>query len=292
LQRFTEGQFTSLQNRIPVSHFSLERTLKCGQTFRVFEKKGMFLYPYGKSLLALRQESDFLYYEVYGKPLGVEQVRSILGLNDDIGEINTELSNKVKGFNNVIDNTLGIRIMRQLPFETTISFMFSVQSAIPLIRRRLNMLSELAGEKLNTPFGSFFLFPESKDIRKLSDSEIKDLKLGFREKWFREFIENYDEVQISKIAQMDFEKKEHALMQIKGVGIKVAHCIMLFSMNELSAFPVDVWIKRGMEELFGVTGTTKKITGVGRKMFGQYAGYAQEYIYYYIRKKHGAEGGT
>jgi N-glycosylase/DNA lyase len=281
-----------LQNRIPVSRFSLERTLKCGQTFRVFEKDGVFLYPYGKSLLALKQVGGFLYYEVYGEPLSSEQIRTILGLNDNINRINAELSGKVKGFSDVIDNTLGIRIMRQLPFETTISFMFSVQSAIPLIRRRLNMLSELAGEKVNTPFGDFYLFPESKGIKRLSDIDIKSLKLGFRGKWFKEFIESYDEVRVKEIMQMDFQAKERALMQIKGVGIKVAHCIMLFSMNELSAFPVDVWIKRGMEELFGVKGTTKKVTETGRKMFGQYAGYAQEYIYYYVRKKHGAEGGT
>ena len=290
--RFTEGQFTNLQGKIAVSHFSLERTLKCGQTFRVFEKDGWFLYPYGNSILALKQSKNALEYKVFGVPLSKEAVRNLLGLNDDIETINSELAQRVSGFTKVIDKTLGIRIMRQIPFETTVSFMFSVQSAIPLIRRRLNMLSELAGEKIDTPFGTFYTFPKSENLRKLSDSEIQSLKLGFREKWFREFIERYDENRLAEISRMPFLEKQYALLKIKGIGIKVAHCIMLFSMNELSAFPVDVWIKRGMEELFSVKGTTKKVTEEGRKMFGKYAGYAQEYIYYYTRKKHGAEGGT
>lgn len=281
-----------MQSKIPVSHFSLERTLKCGQTFRVFEKDGWFLYPYGNSVLALKQSENTLEYKVFGAPLSEEAVRNLLGLNDDIEKINSELAQRVSGFAKVIDKTLGIRIMRQIPFETTVSFMFSVQSAIPLIRRRLNVLSELAGEKIDTPFGAFYTFPKSENLRRLSDSEIQSLKLGFREKWFREFIELYDENKLTEVSRMPFSEKEHALLKIKGVGIKVAHCIMLFSMNELSAFPVDVWIKRGMEELFSVKGTTKKVTEEGRKMFGKYAGYAQEYIYYYTRKKHGAEGGT
>lgn len=279
-----------MQNKIAVKNFSLKRTLTCGQTFRVFKKNGVYIYPYGNSVLVMRQEGDSLFYESFGEKLGEREVKNLLGLNDDPDFINKYLKKRVPEFSKVINETLGIRIMRQNPFETVISFMFSVQSAIPLITRRLNALSEIAGEKVQTPYGEFYLFPESKDLRKLTDSEIKSLKLGFREKWFREFIEHYDEKEIEQIARLPFAEKEKELLKIKGVGIKVAHCIMLFSMNELSAFPVDVWIKRGMKTLFGADGSVKKITQLGRELFGDFAGYAQEYIYYYIRN--GAEGGT
>ncbi len=279
-----------MQNKIHTENFSLERTLTCGQTFRVFEKNGIYFYPFGSSVLALKQEGDSLFYESFGAELTEGEVKNLLGLNDDPEFINGYLENRVPVFSKVINRTLGIRIMRQNPFETVISFMFSVQSAIPLIAKRLNMLSELAGEKVETPYGKFYLFPKSENLRRLSDSEIKNLKLGFREKWFREFLEKYDEKKIEEIARLPFAQKEKELLKIKGVGIKVAHCIMLFSMKELSAFPVDVWIKRGMERIFGIKGTVKKVTEEGRKMFGDFAGYAQEYIYYYVRN--GAEGGT
>ncbi len=279
-----------MQNKIAVKNFSLKRTLTCGQTFRVFEKNGVYIYPYGNSVLALRQEGDSLFYESFGEKLNEWEVKNLLGLNDEVGFINEYLKRRVPEFSKVINETLGIRIMRQKPFETVISFMFSVQSAIPLITRRLNTLSKIAGKKVQTPYGKFYLFPKSENLKKLTDLEIKSLKLGFREKWFREFIERYDEKELEKIARLPFAEKEKELLKIKGVGIKVAHCIMLFSMNELSAFPVDVWIKRGMKTLFGTGGSVKKITHFGRELFGDFAGYAQEYIYYCIRN--GAEGGT
>jgi N-glycosylase/DNA lyase len=285
LPKFTGKQSTRLQ-KISVPHdFSLGRTLKCGQTFRVFEKGGAFIYPYGGSVLALRQEKGSLFYESFGRAVSRDCVRNLLGLNDDIDAINRALAKRVKGFGRIINSTLGIRIMRQNPFETTISFMFSVQSAIPLIQRRLDMLSEIAGGSVETPYGKFYLFPDSFSLRHLSNKDIKSLKLGFREKWFTEFIEKYDENKMKQISSLAFEEKERSLVRIKGVGIKVAHCIMLFSMDELSAFPVDVWIKRGMEQLFGISGTTQKVTKESRLLFGEFAGYAQEYIYYYMRNK-------
>ncbi len=283
MQKFTGKQYTLLQRISLPQDFSLERILKCGQTFRVFEKDGTFIYPCGNSVLALKQEGDSLLFESFGEPVSQSGVKKLLGLNDDIQLINKKLSHLAEGMDKIIDKTLGIRIMRQNPFEVTVSFMFSVQSAIPLIRRRLNKLSEIAGKEVKTSYGKFYLFPESSALRALSESEIKSLKLGFREKWFEEFIDNYDESNMQEIALFPFAEKEQALLKIKGVGIKVAHCIMLFSMDELSAFPVDVWIKRGMEHLFGISGTTPKVTKKGRELFGKFAGYAQEYIYYYVR---------
>ncbi len=284
MQRYTEGQYTNWQKISLPKNFSLERTLTCGQTFRITERSGTFLYVRGQSVIALRTENGELLFSVYGEEISKEKLKEILGINDDIEKINKELIKRVPQFAKVIDNTLGIRIMRQNPFETAISFIFSVQSAIPLIHRRLNTLAKIAGKEIETPFGTFNLFPTSSALRNLSKEEIKSLKLGFREKWFEEFAETYDEKKMNAIAKLPFEEKEKALLKIKGVGIKVAHCIMLFSMNELSAFPVDVWIKRGMEKLFGIKGTTRKITKEGRKLFGPFAGYAQEYIYFYMRR--------
>jgi len=284
LQRYTEGQYTNWQKISLPKNFSLERTLTCGQTFRITEKGGTFIYVRGQSVIALRTEKDGLLFSVYGENISKEKLKEILGINDDIERINRELIKRVPQFAKVIDDTLGIRIMRQEPFETAISFIFSVQSAIPLIRRRLDALAKIAGKEIETPFGTFNLFPASSALKSLSKEEIKSLKLGFREKWFEEFTEKYDEKKMNVIAKLPFEEKEKALLKIKGVGIKVAHCIMLFSMNELSAFPVDVWIKRGMEKLFGIKGTTQKITKEGRNLFGPFAGYAQEYIYFYMRR--------
>lgn len=278
-----QEQYRSLQNSFPVKKFSLHKTLLCGQTFRVFKEGSSFVVPFKRSVLKLSQTENELHYTVYGEPLSEEEIKRFLGLNDDIEIINRELSERVKNFSKIIQYGNGLRIMRQDPYETTISFLFSIQSSIPVIRKRLNLLSEMGGEAVQTEDKTYYLFPESTKLKQISRKEIEKLHLGFREKWFLEFIQKYDEEFFRNLSKKSFKEKENALLNIKGVGIKVASCIMLFSMDELSAFPVDVWIKRGMEKLFNIKGSTKKVTEASRELFGRFAGYAQEYIYYYIR---------
>ena len=272
-----------MQNSLTVKDFSLRKTLLCGQTFRIFEEGNDFVVPFKRSVLRLSQTENKLYYSLYGEPLSEQELKRFLGLNDDIELINRELSEKAKNFSEVIQYGKGLRIMRQDPYETTISFLFSIQSSIPVIKKRLNLLSGMGGEKVETEDKTYYLFPESKVLKRMSKKEIKRLHLGFREEWFLEFIQKYDEAFFRNLSKKGFKEKEKALLNIKGIGIKVANCILLFSMNEPSAFPADVWIKRGMEKLFNIKGSSKKVTEAGRELFGRFAGYAQEYMYYYIR---------
>ncbi|MEA3313396.1 MAG: DNA glycosylase [Caldisericota bacterium] len=275
-----------MQNSIQISvsgNFSLHKTLLCGQIFRVFEIENGFIVPFNRSLLKLLQKKNKIHCISYGKSVSQAEVKKFLGINDDIDSINGALTRKEAKFSQIIQYGKGLRIMRQNPYETTISFLFSIQSSIPVIKRRLNLLSEMVGEKIRVDGTMYYFFPGSEALRNLDVQSVKKLHLGFREKWFVDFVQNYDETFFSHILKKSFEEKEKKLLGIKGVGKKVAHCILLFSMSELSAFPVDVWIKRGMYELFEVKGSSKKITETGRGMFGKYAGYAQEYLFYYLR---------
>jgi N-glycosylase/DNA lyase len=264
-------------------NFSLQKTLLCGQIFRVFEMKNGFIVPFNRSFLKLLQEKDKIYCTSYGESVSHGEVKKFLGINDDIDEINGELIRKAAKFLQIIQYGKGLRIMRQSPYETTISFLFSMRNSIPVIKRKLNLLSEIAGEGIKIDGTMYYFFPGSETLKNLDAQRIKKLQLGFREKWFVDFVQNYDEAFFARILGNSFEEKEKKLLGIKGIGGKVAHCILLFSMNEFSAFPVDVWIKRGMYELFDVKGSSKEVTKAGRRMFGKYAGYAQEYIFYYLR---------
>lgn len=286
MPEFTQRRYSGLQNSMQISvsgNFSLHKTLLCGQIFRVFETENGFIVPFSRSLLKLLQGKNKIYCTSYGKPVSQAEVKKFLGIDDDINGINGELIRKTAKFSQIIQYGEGLRIMRQNPYETTISFLFSIRSAIPVIKRKLNFLSEMAGEGIRVDGTMYYLFPGSESLKNLDAQSVKKLHLGFREKWFVDFVQNYDETFFERILKKSFEEKEKKLLDIKGVGKKVAHCILLFSMNELSAFPVDVWIKRGMYELFEVKGSSKKITETGRGMFGKYAGYAQEYLFYYLR---------
>ena len=273
-----------LQNSIELKEpFSLAQTLECGQIFRVFKRNDYYIVPYKGSVLKLAQHRNMLSYEVFGKEVSKTELGNFLGITHSISEINQYLLNRDERILPFLDYVKGLRIIKMEPYEAAISFIFSIQSSIKLISKRLNILSEIAGRPFKVDDEIIFLFPTSKELGKLSNRDISLLRLGFREKFFREFIEKYSEKDFEKITSKSFEEKEKFLLSIRGVGKKVAHCILLFGFGELSAFPVDVWIKRALECYFGISGSPKKLTEEGRAIFGKFSGYAQEYIYAYIR---------
>ncbi len=277
---------TNLQNRIRVTPpFDLEKTIKCGQLFRFLHCGKKYYLPFRESVIEVEQEGNDVLYSVHGKELQENDIRKIFGLNDNIKEIDAYLINRVSGIKEILNYSSGLRIMSLPPYETTISFIFSIQSSIPLIKKRLDTLARIGGASIFINSREVFLFPASNILRGLSQREIGSLRLGFRERFFLDFIREYEEGFFEKLQYLDYKAKRKELMKIKGVGEKVAECIMLFSMGELSAFPVDRWVRRGMEICFGVKGTTKGLTEKGREIFGDFAGYAQEYLYYYMRSK-------
>ena len=280
----TAGQFTNLQGSIEVEgSFSLEKTLHCGQVFRFYFKEGKFFLPYLNSVLVSEDKFNKILYSISGDFLSETEVKKILGLNHNIGKINSYLVEKLPSFRKIVEFSSGLRIMSLPPYETAISFIFSIQSSIPVIKKRLNTLSEYIGRHIEIEGKKFYFFPKSHDLKNLSKKEISSLRLGFREKFLVEFIENYDENFFEGLRLLSYDVKRKELLKIKGVGEKVAQCILLFSLDELSAFPVDVWIKRGMKILLSKTGTGQKLTKEGREIFGEFAGYAQGYMYYFLR---------
>ena len=214
-----QRQFKDSQNNGKISisseSFSLEKTLLCGQTFRVFEKSDGFILPFEHSILKLSQKKDGIYYVAYGKYVSQAKLKNFLGLNDDIELIDKELLNKAKKFLQVIQHGKGLRIMRQDPYETTISFLFSIQSPIPTIKKRLNLLSKMAGERIQVEGETYYLFPENRVLRKMNRQMVKELHLGFREEWFLEFIQNYDKNFFKRLSAKDFEEKEKILLSYK-----------------------------------------------------------------------------
>jgi N-glycosylase/DNA lyase len=265
-------------------NFSIEKTITCGQTFRYDLNNGDYIYPYKKSLLEISDGGDeSISVSVIGEDANIKQIKELLGLNDNIEEINKEILEKAPKLSHLIEVGKGLRIMRNPPYEMAISFIFSIQTSIPTIRKRLNLLSEMAGEGIEYKGKVYHTFPTSSALRKLSQTDLASLHIGFRERFLKEFIERYDEEFFEQLSKQDFNKKREALLEIKGIGEKVAQCVLLFGFGELSAFPVDVWIERAMKEVFGISGSTKKITEAGRQIFGNFAGYAQQYMYYFIR---------
>ena len=168
----------------------------------------------------------------------------------------------------------GIRILRQDPFETLISFIISQRKSIPAIQTSIEKLSALCGERIEQ---DLFAFPTPHAIASLSDKELIGCSLGYRAPYVKEAAKRVDEgeTDLVNLGEMSDEELYDALISFCGVGKKVANCVMLFAYHRIASFPVDVWIKRIEDEYYGGRFPVEKYQG--------FAGVLQQYMFYYIR---------
>lgn len=182
----------------------------------------------------------------------------------------------------------GIRLLRQETWETIISFIISANNNIPRITRIINDISRLYGKELEYCGRKYYSFPDAKTLALCSLEQIQKCRAGYRCGYICETAAaaaggGFD---MDRLALMDTEDARKSLLGLKGVGGKVADCILLFSGIGLDVFPTDVWVKRVMEELyFKREAGLNEIRRFALDYFGQYAGIAQQYLFYYARER-------
>ena len=179
----------------------------------------------------------------------------------------------------------GIRILKQDVWEMLISYIISAANNIPRISRTIENISEKFGKHVVWKGKEYFLFPTPEELGKASLSELRDCNLGFRDKyvWNATQMVLKGEIDLNSIIKLEYDEAKKYLLQIPGVGSKVADCILLFSCGKIEAFPVDTWIKKVMNELYVDSANITKIHKYASEKFGKYAGIAQQYLFYYKR---------
>lgn len=278
-----------------VSDFDIEDTLECGQCFhftRLAEKE-YELVAFGK-YLHIRQcqegetskENGFILYDTSMKDFNAVW-KSYFDLDTDYGIIKESIIKADERLSEVILKHSGIRILRQDFFETLISFIISQNKQIPHIKQIVHIISEKFGQPISAKGGrTAYTFPTVRELFDVSEEELRDCKVGFRAPYIRQAVDMvYDrQIEGDMLKNMTFQEAKKSLMSIKGVGEKVANCVLLFGLSFTSAFPVDVWMKRIMEELYFRKNTNKDvIEKFAVELFGKYAGYAQQYLFAYGR---------
>ncbi|WP_105301030.1 DNA-3-methyladenine glycosylase family protein [Anaerococcus marasmi] len=182
----------------------------------------------------------------------------------------------------------GIRILNQEVFETTISFIISANNQIPRIKKAVRIISERYGNFLGEYKGrKYYSFPTPEVLMKVKPEDLREYaRVGFRDKRIVEASRMIYEGHLEEANDLDTEDLRKRLIELPGVGPKVADCILLFAYHRRETFPVDVWIKRVMETLFIKKEVPKKqVDDYARKYFGKNAGYAQQYLFYYGREE-------
>lgn len=265
-----------------VEHFDLEQTFMCGQCFRwSVDEIGAYTGVVKGHYARILKENNSLYISSDFEDSGFW--KHYLGLDEDYEKIK-----KSFGFDLILDKCMeyggGIRILKQDIWETVISFIISANNNITRISKIISALCENFGEKKSFGDKIYYTMPTPERLSKLSLEDLGVIKAGFRDKYISDAAKKVadGEIDLGKLKQMsDFDAKAE-LMKIKGVGNKVADCILLFSMSRYKVFPKDVWIKRILSDAYGVT--EKDMDGFAAEHFGDYAGIAQQYLFYYYRE--------
>jgi len=265
---------------IDVKNLNLQFTIESGQIFRWIYRDGWYYIGVGNRLLKIKQEGKKLIYS--GKKIDKAFLSSFFRLDDNYDDILSEI-NKDIFINEAIKKYYGLRILRQDPWECLVSFVCSSVSNIPKIKKNLFLISAMSGQQVRVDDYTNYNFPSAESLGNLK--KLKLTKIGFRANYVHQLSKIIEKDYFQKLDRKSYGEAKSELVKLPGVGEKIADCVLLFSMEHLEAFPVDVWIKRVMEDTYfnKRKSTNKKIMQFAQSYFGEYAGYAQQFLYHYKR---------
>lgn len=282
-----------------MSALDLDATLDCGQTFRWRKINGVWQGVVEDNVLFLEYNKENGYLKISsnkeefrGMPLK-EGIEDYLGLKDSLETIRGSINNSLisSGYsdfrpkmNEIYQASYGLRLLRQDAFEMCMDYIISTQMNINMIKVKIERICSLFSEnRINFKGYTFFGFPTLEQLKSLPAAKFREAGLGYRSEWLQEFFMNVDCRKLKELKNCGIKEKLDYFLRFKGIGYKVANCIILFGYSDFSAFPVDVWISRFMESNFNITGNPQSLFEKGRKIFGDYCGYAQEYFFNYSR---------
>jgi len=258
--------------------FSLRDTLESGQFFRFTRLGGSYLIQSHHRIFSLSQKGDLLFYEGVDKKFLTEFLR----LNDDMGQILREID-RDPVIHQAIRKYSGMRLIRQDPWECLLSFLCSSVKSIPQIRVMIEALCQSSGEKIRWKEHVGYGFPEPRSIQ--NPFQLESVRAGFRTDYLIQTHRCIDRRQLLALKGFSYHEARKILMELPGVGKKVADCTLLYSLDFLKAFPIDTWIKKGLQKIYfnGRKVGDHAVEEFVSDHFGPYAGYAQLYLYHFWR---------
>ena len=287
--------------KFPVKDFHLDHIFDCGQCFRWNRNEdGSWSGIAGGRVARMSMEP------VSSETEGILQIessgdcmeesgqfwREYLDLGRDYGKIKESLRQKDPAMEQVIAAGEGIRILKQDLWETMVSFIISQNNNIPRIKGCIEALAKNFGEPV---FGGqeYFHIPQPEVLAALTREDLSACRLGYRGPYLietaRQVLEMggmgaLEEKLALRKAEAGPEAVSEVLQGFSGVGPKVAACIALFGVQSFGAFPIDVWMRRVMNQVYGIgEKNIKEMEEHARKYFAGYEGFAQQYLFYYVR---------
>lgn len=280
-----------------IESFEPKHIFECGQCFRWnIEDDGSYTGVVKNNVLNVKKEENSIIIKGMCEDNLEELCKDYFDLDTDYQKIKNKLSKLDNNLRVSIKYGKGIRILKQDIWEALISFIISANNNIPRIKGIIERISKQYGEEIIWDNKKYYTFPNPEQLSNASVSDLRKLGLGFRDVRVFETCRliNQNIISIEELRTIkNIDELKEQLLRFPGVGPKVADCIMLFSMKKLEVFPIDVWVKRVMTELYGdeirklkSTNTiisNKQILEYAQQYFGNLAGVAQQYLFYWRR---------
>ena len=297
---------------LPAADFSLRATLSSGQTFRWKERDGWWYGFLGASVLTVRQDGETLRYESSDSAITPARLTRYFALDLNLPEILSSINVDMQ-IHQAIRRHRGLRVLRQDGWETLASFICASFNNIKRIEGMIERLCQAYGTPAaltSPPFAGprghahcaeppsaaangggvngfrGFTFPSPDVIAGAPERALRALGLGYRAPYLKATARLVADgrLPVDQLRRVEYDAVKAALLACDGVGDKVADCVALFGFEKYEAFPIDVWMERALRYYFRHRQLTRKVAhDYARRHFGPYAGYAQQYLYHYVR---------
>lgn len=276
-----------------VNSFNLTHIFECGQCFRWNKNKDMsYTGIVGKNVINISKINN----DIYVRSFGEDGLETLFNTYFDMNTDYEKIKNKLRKIDRFMEESIkygdGIRLLNQDLWETIISFIISANNNIPRIKGIIERICKRYGNKIVWNGIEYYSFPTPEQLGKATIQDLRILGLGFRD------VRVYETTKIVINGEIDFDKlhKEKdtqivrdELLKLPGVGPKVGDCILLFStLKRLDVFPIDVWVRRVMNELYIHNEDENKVNKklvlkIANEKFGNLCGIAQQYLFYWKR---------
>ncbi|MGN1000403.1 MAG: DNA-3-methyladenine glycosylase family protein [Bacilli bacterium] len=270
-----------------IKNFNLNDTVTCGQIFRYQkEEDDSYTIILKDRVINVKYDGNNLYVDSNNEENLKEVILKYFDLDRDYSKINKILVEKDNSIREIVESCTGLKMINSYPFETIISYIISANNSVPSIKKSVDMISQNYGDKISFRGKDYYLFPTPEELKGITASEYRKCSVGFRDKYIEEIVKviNNDPNYLENFNHIDSLSSFEILLKEKGIGPKVASCILLFAYQKFDVFPVDTWVKKVMKEKYNVEGE-KNIREQAKEIYGEYSGIAIQYMFHYGRNR-------
>lgn len=269
--------------------FKINQILECGQCFRFKQLDAMFYEIYALSRrLRVKQEGNRVVFDCSQEDYD-QLWHSYFDMNRDYPALMERLIRKDQYLKEAVTSKSGLRVLQQEPFEMLLGFIISQNKSIPQIKVLIERLCQTYGSQRTDVYGTYYCFPTPEQLKEVTEEDFRALKVGFRAPYLLDAVRSVNEGQLDleAIFNMERDVARDQLMTVKGIGRKVADCILLFAYGKANVFPVDVWVRRIVTESYfkGEKVSDRQILAFADDYFEGVSGLAQQYLFYHGRDK-------